>query len=431
MQAARPEAFYPRPSPGGCRRGAAGSTGPVSALAAALDPPDSSAYPGGLNDGDSSIRCSSFYIRYRDEGRIIGEGGQFDLELPTPTDFLFDPCILQFELLFQKPAKANNLSSSSMSTPRLGPKGMGLVATQMFRFHPSAQGARGQCRLTFDELHACTVEAYAHVCLVCYTAVPLEEVPRRYTPPLPPPPPAKQRKRSGTQEAFRGGEEQEEADVFGAAGGGSKETSQALPLPPDCRGDPVPPLTARLGTWQPDTPTAAGQPATHPGATGAGPAGGPGAREGGGRGDSDGLDRFLGLTEVTADFLHQCLATLTATDQELCSHLQHVMQECEGAGVRASLAPLSQLLAHTPSRVELLSQAASLAARVDPGCQAPRGLALIHALAPSFWLLSSQVPLPAPRPSHPPGAVTCHPPCPSSLRPVPLLLWAAGPPPHL
>ena len=32
---------------------------------------------------------------YRDESHDIGEGLAFDLELPCPQDFLFDPCIIQ------------------------------------------------------------------------------------------------------------------------------------------------------------------------------------------------------------------------------------------------------------------------------------------------------------------------------------------------
>ena len=38
-----------------------------------LSPPNPSQYAGGINDEDSSFRTGSFYIRYREETRMIGE----------------------------------------------------------------------------------------------------------------------------------------------------------------------------------------------------------------------------------------------------------------------------------------------------------------------------------------------------------------------
>ena len=44
---------------------------------------------------------------------MISEGVIFHLELPVPSDFNFEPIIVQFELLFQKPLKARALPTSA------------------------------------------------------------------------------------------------------------------------------------------------------------------------------------------------------------------------------------------------------------------------------------------------------------------------------
>ncbi len=52
------------------------------------------------------------------------------------------------------------------------------------RHHPSASGGYGHCHVTYDDMHACIVEAYASSTLLYYTAGPLEETPRIYPLPL-------------------------------------------------------------------------------------------------------------------------------------------------------------------------------------------------------------------------------------------------------
>lgn len=60
------------------------------------------------------------------------EGGVLELELPTPEDFVFERCIVQFELLFQKPANARALTPDADSRDQmLG--GLRMVARHMFR----------------------------------------------------------------------------------------------------------------------------------------------------------------------------------------------------------------------------------------------------------------------------------------------------------
>jgi hypothetical protein len=69
-------------------------------------------------DGDGCAnRSTSFYIRYREETRMICEAVVFHVELPVPSDFLFEPLVVQFELLFQKPLKARALPSAVDGAP--------------------------------------------------------------------------------------------------------------------------------------------------------------------------------------------------------------------------------------------------------------------------------------------------------------------------
>jgi hypothetical protein len=59
------------------------------------------------------------------------EGAVLELELPTPEDFVFETCIVQFELLFQKPIKAQALTVNSGSSNM--PSGLRTVARHMFK----------------------------------------------------------------------------------------------------------------------------------------------------------------------------------------------------------------------------------------------------------------------------------------------------------
>ena len=141
----------------------------------AVTPPTTAQYAGGINDADNAFRCSSFYIRYREETRLIREGALFHVELPVPNDFLMEPLVVQFELLFQRPLKARALpSGSSVATGSASPPRLLCVATHQWRHHPCAAGGQGHCHITFDEMHTCVVEAYATSALLYYTAGPLE-----------------------------------------------------------------------------------------------------------------------------------------------------------------------------------------------------------------------------------------------------------------
>ena len=146
----------------------------------AVTPPTTAQYAGGINDADNAFRCSSFYIRYREETRLIREGALFHVELPVPNDFLMEPLVVQFELLFQRPLKARALpSGSSVATGSASPPRLLCVATHQWRHHPCAAGGQGHCHITFDEMHTCVVEAYATSALLYYTAGPLEVYRRR------------------------------------------------------------------------------------------------------------------------------------------------------------------------------------------------------------------------------------------------------------
>lgn len=48
---------------------------------------------------------------------MICEAAVFHIELPVPDDFLFEPVMVQFELLFQKPLKARSLPTTAPSDP--------------------------------------------------------------------------------------------------------------------------------------------------------------------------------------------------------------------------------------------------------------------------------------------------------------------------
>jgi hypothetical protein len=63
----------------------------------------------------SMLSCSMHSPRYREEQHLIRESGVLELELPVREDFSFEPVTIQFELLFQKPAKASTLMASSSS----------------------------------------------------------------------------------------------------------------------------------------------------------------------------------------------------------------------------------------------------------------------------------------------------------------------------
>ena len=54
---------------------------------------------------------------------MICEAVVFHVELPVPDDFIFDPLLLQFELLFQKPLKARSLPTAADPThPAAAPR---------------------------------------------------------------------------------------------------------------------------------------------------------------------------------------------------------------------------------------------------------------------------------------------------------------------
>ena len=54
---------------------------------------------------------------------MICEAAVFHMELPVPDDFIFDPLLLQFELLFQKPLKARSLPTAADPThPAAAPR---------------------------------------------------------------------------------------------------------------------------------------------------------------------------------------------------------------------------------------------------------------------------------------------------------------------
>ena len=58
-------------------------TGASGAVLSNLSAPAPSQYPGGINDEDNSFRTGSFYIRYREETRMIGEAVVFHVQLPV------------------------------------------------------------------------------------------------------------------------------------------------------------------------------------------------------------------------------------------------------------------------------------------------------------------------------------------------------------
>lgn len=282
-----------------------------------LSPPKPSQYPGGINDEDSAFRSSSFYVRYREETRMISEAVVFHIELPVPNDFLFEPIILQFELLFQKPIKARALPQASDGGLRV-PRLQG-VATHQWRHHPSATGGHGHCHLTFDDMHSCVVEAYASSSLLYYTAGLLEE-PRRIFPlqleepkkkskkdkdedPTPPPP-------IGVLE---------KGPFYYAAMAGATYPAITTSIEMEIQRRQIhdmesqaPRSGSRPGTARPEAREGAGQARTGEGRGGGGGAGG--VRSGAADARSD---RYPRISEVDLDFVMQCLSTLSCAEESL------------------------------------------------------------------------------------------------------------------
>ena len=80
-----------------------------------------------------------------------GRPGAEPLRSP-PQDFLLEPCVLQFELLFQKPRRAAQLSTPDPATQHLLP-----VATHSFIFQPSSLGSHGEPPITAASLRLRTL----------------------------------------------------------------------------------------------------------------------------------------------------------------------------------------------------------------------------------------------------------------------------------
>ncbi|EKX34164.1 hypothetical protein GUITHDRAFT_119658 [Guillardia theta CCMP2712] len=258
----------------------------------------SPAYSGGINDEDSSFRCSSFYIRYREETHQINEAVTFDVELPVPNDFVFEPCVLQFELLFQKPNKARALGAQD------GPPTLNRllqVATHKFRFLPSQQGCFGHCHLTFDDMHTCIVEAYACCVLSCFTAGRCELLPRMFIPPEP-------EKKKGK----KGKEEEVPPPVVGTFTGNPNF------LACETGGKSFPPLLTGLENEERRYVNSKDGLTERSGRSDASStsSSSTGSKNAGGKTTSESSDRFPSVAETNLDFVMQVLSECLANDQQ-------------------------------------------------------------------------------------------------------------------
>jgi hypothetical protein len=142
---------------------------PVSTVTSSLVRNPSGLVEGGIDEEDASFCSSSFYIRYRDEQRLVNEGVIFALEMDVSADFVFEPVVVQFELMFNKPFKTGAAEAQAKQFADSSAQGLQHVSTHAFRFQPTARGLNSYAHLTFDELHTCGVDVTVHAALLFFT----------------------------------------------------------------------------------------------------------------------------------------------------------------------------------------------------------------------------------------------------------------------